>query len=151
MEGLGLVARSPAQAGSAGAGGPACQDTTELCPACSQGYLHCWMSPESNKISGLGWSEIRPLLLPLCLVYSKPAISQSTVGCCSPQDEEQKQTVAFEQSQFLDIQTSGGQVGLGISRNALEPSLKCCGVASIGLGWSNTAEHQDSLLGTKDT
>lgn len=57
--GLGLVARSPAQAGSAGAGGPACQeDTTELCPARSRGYLHCWMSPESNKISGLGWSEI---------------------------------------------------------------------------------------------
>lgn len=49
------------------------------------------------------------------------------------------------------FETSGGQVGLGISRNALEPSLKCCGVVRIGLGWSNTAEHQDSLLGTKDT
>lgn len=31
---LGLVARSPAQAGSAGAGALGCQeDTTELCPA----------------------------------------------------------------------------------------------------------------------
>lgn len=67
--------------------------------ACTWRYLHCWMSPESNKFSGLGSSEIRPLLLPLRLVYVKTAISQSVAEPCSPQHEEQKLTAAFERSQ----------------------------------------------------
>lgn len=66
---------------------------------CTWGCLRCWMSPESNKISGLGSSEIRPLLLPLRLVCFKSAISQSVVEPCGPRDEERKRAVAFEQSQ----------------------------------------------------
>lgn len=73
------------------------------------------MSPESNKFSGLGSSEIRPLLLPLRLVYVKTAISQSTVEPCSPQDEEQKLPVAFEWSQHRHLEDRLKQLLAGTS------------------------------------